>query len=184
MADLLISQRQEARQEAKIHTLNLYMIRDYHSLLDHHAFINDEDYIRYFKLIREYMPGQADGYGLLGYCYARQHHLQEAIKNEEIALGINPNFFWNYYNLGLLLWANGDAAHASMIFQKSISLSPKETLSSISSSKVYMDILNGAGANYDAVESLKQGYQRTVFFLKMLASGSPAPEIASNVQAL
>lgn len=172
----IVQQRQEARQEKKIHLLNIYIIKDYQSLFDS---ANDnkersmDDYIKYFQLISDYMPADADSYALLGFCYAHQKNNELAFENYKKALILNPYFFWTYYNLGLLLWYNGDTSQALILFQKALSLDPKDTLTSLASSKVYMDILKINKSQYDIIQSLKNGYAQTILFVTMIKQRIP-----------
>jgi len=175
----ILQQRQEARQEAKIHQLNIYMIRDYRSLFDSangDVNVNMDDYIKYFQLITEYFPTQADSYALLGFCYAHQNNIGQAFENYKKAFILNPQFFWVYYDLGLLLWYSGNSSQAASLFQKALLLDPRETLSAIASSKVYRDILSGGKNPYDILQSLRHGYEQTAVFIRMIHQGLHPPQ--------
>lgn len=174
----LIHQRQEAREHAKINKLNIYMVRDSQALFD---CLNGpcptkfDNYITYFNLVSDYMPNQADSYAMLGFCYSHLNQSSLAIDNYKKAIELNPRFFWSYYNLGLLSWANGNFQEASFLFKQSLLLDPRETIESILPSKLYMSILAGSKISYNIVDSLQHGYQLANDFLNKIERGDKAP---------
>ena len=122
---------------------------------------NLQKYIPFFKTAIESLSNKsAAARSMLGYCYFYLGDTQKAIKQYEEARGINPKFFWTYYNLGVIQFKQGKYAEAAVILEKALMCEPAETLMFINVSKIYKD-LNYYAANqgYDTEKGLRNTYR-------------------------
>jgi tetratricopeptide (TPR) repeat protein len=177
----LLVQRREDRERAKLNSLNIHMPPDSQRLLEAMAGASNvelREYVQYFKLVTEYMPQQADAYAMLGFCYAYQGQWAESEEALKKSLSLNPYSFWPYYNLGLLYGRTGHPKEAQIILAKALALPLEKTLGTITSSKIYRDIIVSSGKNFDdVVQSLQQGYQSAALLLKIIQDAKLHPPL-------
>ncbi len=117
------------------------------------------DYIAYYKQLQKLDPTRAETYGILAFCY---YWLGEYKKSEESllkAIELNPNFFWYYYNLGVIYFQQGRYKDAVKMFDKSLVSSPALSLMYIRSPQtLHRSILNTDNDFAAGIEQrLKQG---------------------------
>ncbi len=129
-----------------------------------------ETYSFYYQKVTEYVPHRADAYGMLGFCDYHLGKKEEAIASYEKAIEINPDFFWFYYNLGVIYFKDGQYKEAYEVFKKTVKVKPQATLSFIQWSKrIYMPLVIIKIRLGDSVEEeLKTGYRDCYKLLAML----------------
>jgi len=93
-------------------------------------------YIKYYEKIIEFIPKQAEAYGLAGFCYFQLGQDNKAMSFYKKAIDINPNFFWYHYNLGVIYLKNNKYNDGLKLFEKALKLNPQNTLSFILRSKM------------------------------------------------
>ena len=98
------------------------------------------EYIDYFKVLLDYVPQLAEANGILGYCFYYLGHEKEAIQYYKEAVRLNPNFFWFYYDLGVIYFKTQDYQKAVEILQTAILLNPKDTIRLIGMSKILVNV--------------------------------------------
>ena len=85
-------------------------------------------------------------YSLLAFCYYKQGKVVEAQKTYEKALKIDPSFFWNYYNLGLIYFKQGHSQEALELFKKANELDLRLSISHLLLSvNVFLPIFRDCG---------------------------------------
>lgn len=119
---------------------------------------NLADDLAYYRKIVQLMPSMADAYSMLAFCYHYQGDDQQAAVNYLKAIQLNPGYFWNYYDLSIILWQAGSAGEAQKIMARALTLNPRSTLEEVASSKIYVDMMPFR-QNQDPVENLENGYE-------------------------
>ncbi len=119
-----------------------------------------KEYVYFYSQMTEYFPGQADSYQLLGFCYYYLGDQKRAVSFYKKAIGLNPNFFWSYYNLSIIYFENRRYQEAARLLEKATALSPQATLDAVRLSPiVYRMILkNISNADIILQKSLHEGY--------------------------
>ena len=121
------NQRQKVKFKAKLDMLNLTMPVSYDDLV--HFIQSDRKpvegsltpYVDYYERVVEYMPQRADGYAMLAFCYYYQGGIEKAILLYQRAIQLNADFFWAFYNLGIIYFNQGEYSMASDFFKKALS---------------------------------------------------------------
>ncbi|MBI4308968.1 MAG: tetratricopeptide repeat protein [Candidatus Omnitrophica bacterium] len=140
-------QYQRERAKAKIRLIELnYLIPSYKSMTAFargeagSASVEWDKYMAYYQKVAELMPRRADVYVFLGYCYYYQNQPAQAALFFEKALMLDPNFFWAYYDLGLMAAQEGDCPVAAGVFSRGLNIGPQQAVRSMLASKLYLDI--------------------------------------------
>ena len=101
-----------------------------------------EEYTFYFQKVTEYLPTQADAFGLLGFCYYQQGLKDKALRVYKKAIELHPYLFWFYYNAGLIQFQEGHYQEASDLLRKGLDLNQEVSLKYIMmSARVYLPVL-------------------------------------------
>lgn len=129
--------------------------------------------INYYEQIVAVMPENAPGYCVLGFCYYRQGLYEKAYEQFEKSCLLDPQSFWACQD-----WAAMDLqAHqygaAEKLFSIALNSDPRHALNTLSSSKVYFDIL-ASDPSYNPGASLQQGYANAAKVLYLLKNRLPA----------
>src|SRR6185436_367433 len=101
-----------------------------------------KEYANYYEKITRYLPHQREAYVFLGFCYQYLGKIPEAAQAFQQAIQLDPNFFWSYYNLGVILFNKGDYKGASQLFKRALEVDIKQTLQTMSQSYIYLEIMN------------------------------------------
>jgi len=128
------------------------------------------EFIRFFKLVDEYMPTRADTNHLLGYCYAYGGNTEKAIETLKKAISINPNFFWPYHTLGVLYYQRKEYKKAAAFLEQAVRIKPEETLQFIHSSQnLYRLVLRRTfNYEYNFSQRISQGYEDAYIILGVI----------------
>lgn len=119
-----------------------------------------KDYERYYKKVAEYIPGRADAYSMLGFCYYHLGERDKAIVSYQKAAVLNPHFFWPYYNMGMIFFKDGEYQESAEMFEKALRTDLKNALIFMRSSKIYQDIIREADYSYEALLARMQKGRR------------------------
>ena len=115
---------------------------------------------RYFEQVTRLMPGMADAWGMLGFCYFHLGQQDKAVETIKKAIAINPNFWGFYYNLGVIYLQQNNFEQAAENFQKALSTAPQLNALFIKSSKIYSDIIRQSKhQDIDLGQRLEDGYK-------------------------
>jgi len=168
----IIRERKIAKTNAKFKTLNYFMpsfvqLAEFAKTANSNSnTFNPNVYLNYYNRIVEFFPSISDAYDMLGFCYYHLGELDKAVANYETAASINSNYFWTYYNLGIIYLKMGNSSKALINFNKGLQANPEVTLKTIAGSKVYQQIISGLKeTKYSFSDSLKSGYARCHFLL-------------------
>lgn len=113
------------------------------------------DCIYYHKKVAGYFVYQkAEALGMLGFCYERSGERPQAIDAYQQAIASNPNYFWPYYDLGVIYYDQAQYARAADYLQQAVEQDPVKSIILLTRSKVYTDV---SGGQYDFIQGLKQG---------------------------
>jgi tetratricopeptide (TPR) repeat protein len=117
------------------------------------------DCVYYHKAVASFFPYQkAEAYGMLGFCHERLGEENQAVAAYNQAIASDPDYFWPYYNLGVIYYRQAQYAKAGDYFSQALQQSPIKTIVFLSRSKVYNDIrLSKQQGVYDFILGLKQG---------------------------
>jgi len=100
-----------------------------------------DKYLFYYDKVSDYLPKNADAYYMKGYCYTQKGHLSQAQKSFQQSIDLNPQFFWAYYNLGMVSLKLGQWDTAIESFHKALSTKPEITVKIMLTSKVFQQLL-------------------------------------------
>lgn len=160
----LITQRERVKVKAMAITLD-YLIPSFDHLIasaqkkeppDPARF---RDYITYYENVVKFLPGHAEAYGMLGFCYDRIGEPEKSLAALAKASALNPNFFWFHHNLAVLSFKNGHPERTITACRKALALKPETTFLTIRRSKIYRDIERGNASGIPVAADLKKGYQ-------------------------
>jgi len=163
----LKSAYEDSLKKSQFVTLNYY-IPDLSSLT---AFINSNaplthehitHYQSYYQKVAE-ITHSAEAYSMLGFCSFYEGDFESSAQFFQRSLTLNPTFFWNYYNLGLILLKSGQNEKALVILSEGLKLNPLETLKTMVSSPIFIQIYTSDSAKGNNVinylfNNLQQGY--------------------------
>jgi tetratricopeptide (TPR) repeat protein len=114
-----------------------------------------EQQIAYFKAKAEAEPKNPDNRVKLAYTYILQKDYNEALKNLQVALAINPKHKGAYYNMGLAYQGQKNFDKALESFNKALKLSPRDYQSLYQMGVIY----NEKGNYKAAAEALQKAYK-------------------------
>jgi len=125
----------------KVRIIDTLMPASFHYLLkvEKEGKADFEKLKRYFKLyskITEFFPERADAQSMLGFCYYHLGHTQKSINSYDLAIRIQPDFFWHYYNRGVVLYRLHRYNEALDSFKTASGLSSQKALEVVIESKV------------------------------------------------
>ena len=82
----------------------------------------------FYKKMQQYLPDNAEGHFLAGYCSYQLEETQKAILSYKKAVELNPSFFWSAYDLGVIYFKKGDYENAALTFEHALNADPAKTL--------------------------------------------------------
>jgi len=134
---------------------------------DHYNYFNLMDCINYHKAVAHFFAFQkSEAYGMLGFCYERLGETQESLSSYQQAVASNPDYFWPYYDLGVISYNQAQYIKAANYFQQALQQNPLKTIVLLSRSKIYNDVkLSKLDGNYDYLQGLKQGHLQSYILL-------------------
>ena len=99
-------------------------------------------YIDYYDYVIKYIHNATEAYGILAYCHYQLGHEKKAKEYYREALKLNNQFFWFYYDLGLLEFKDGEYKSAVEHLERAVSLPPMLTIDLLSNSRILVDFGN------------------------------------------
>jgi tetratricopeptide (TPR) repeat protein len=137
---------------------------------DHYDDFKLMNCINYHKAVAYFFDFQrADAEGMLGFCYERLGHEGLAVESYRQAIASNADYFWPYYDLGVIYYRKGQYPKAEDYFGQALNQNPVKNYILLSRSKVYNDVrLSKENGTYDFLQGLKEG--RTNAYMMMLDS--------------
>ncbi len=143
-------QREKVKAKAAMITINHYrpdltLWKDYilqDAALDA-SFLKDS--VRYYDLISDYAPKMAEVYHLLGLCHYFLGENEKALAEQKKAVGLEPRFFYGWYNLGIMEYRAHNYTAAAEDFKMALRLPPEAAARILGSSRIYIEIVRGAG---------------------------------------
>ncbi len=137
---------------------------------DHYNLFILTNCINYHKAVMHFYPVQkAEALGMLGFCYERLGKQSQSIEAYAQAIAANPDYFWPYYNLGVIYYRQGQYSKAADYFLQAIEREPVRTIVLLARSKVYNDVkLSKNNGPYDYLAGLKEG--RTEAYILLMDS--------------
>jgi len=102
------------------------------------------DSVKYYDAIIGYAPQMAEAYHLLGLGHHFLGENHAALGNQHKAVLLNPNFFWAWYNLGVMEYQEGKFAKAAESFQRALALRPEFVGKVLVSSRIFVEIIRSS----------------------------------------
>jgi tetratricopeptide (TPR) repeat protein len=135
---------------------------------DHYDRFKLMNCVNYHQAVAHFFPFQkAEAYGMLGFCYERLGQDPQAVASYQQAIALNPDYFWPYYNLGVIFYRQAQYSKAGDYLTQGLKLDPIKTIVLLSRSKVYNDVnLSGQRAVSDYFQGLQEG-RREAYLLMM-----------------
>ncbi len=99
--------------------------------------------ITYYKKITEFFPQNPTAHGMLGFAYYHADDQNKAIEYFQKATELHPQFFWFYYNLGVINFKDGRYADAIEPLNKALTTNLTHTLTLLSTSEIYRRLFVG-----------------------------------------
>ncbi len=126
--------------------------------------------LNYHKAVAHFYPFQgAEAYGMLGFCNERLGQESQAITSLQKAIALNPDYFWPYYNLGVIFYRESQYSQAKDYLSQALEQDPVKTIVLLSRSKVYNDVnLSRQQGPTDYFEGLKEGRVEAYLLLKSI----------------
>lgn len=117
------------------------------------------DCVYYHKAVANFFITQkAEAMGMLGFCYERLGEAEMAKSAYKDSISLNPDYFWPYFDLGVIYFNENKFSQAENYFHQAIDQMPIKTIVLLSRSKVYNDVhLSQREGSYDYLDGLKQG---------------------------
>ncbi len=117
--------------------------------------------VKYYEKINQYMPSRSAAYGLLGFCHYHLGNYDKAIDYYNKAIYLNPDFFWFWYNLGVVYFKNDQYQEAAVSLGKAVTSDVGKTSQFVQESKVYRPILSAQRITdrEQLKNQLKEGYR-------------------------
>lgn len=129
-----------------------------------------EQWRRYFDDIARFAPGLWEAHGLLGFYHIVDGNLPMAKRSISKAQAINPNYWANTYNLGVIYFREKDYEKALMYFQKAGTSDMKLNALALLNSKLYGDLIRKAkGLEINPAERLLRGSNLCLLGIKACA---------------
>ncbi|MFA5087917.1 MAG: tetratricopeptide repeat protein [Candidatus Omnitrophota bacterium] len=101
-------------------------------------------YLIYLKIVARAFPdAQADT--IAGFLHAKSGNLPAAVSHFTRAKKIEKDFFWPYYNIGLIYFRTNQYAAAIESMTAALALNPSPSITVILSSRIYMQLLRDNG---------------------------------------
>src|SRR3989338_11272789 len=87
-----------------------------------------DSYIYFYEKYVEYVPGNADAYTFLGLCQYYRQDKEAAVHSFNMAVKSNQDFFWPYYNLGIIAFREKNYTMAREVMQYAVGKKPDAAL--------------------------------------------------------
>ncbi|MGE0268235.1 MAG: tetratricopeptide repeat protein [Candidatus Omnitrophota bacterium] len=127
-----------------------------------------DKYLFYYTKVSDYIPKNADGFYMEGYCLARKNLLDRAVKAYKRSIELNPQFFWSHYNLGQVYLKLNRKELALESFQRALNIKPESTLKVMLASKVFQQLLAQLDRPQEVLpNNLKMAYKECYQFMIM-----------------
>ena len=130
-------------------------------------------YADYYEHLLQVFPGLRDVYGLLGYSYHYLNNDPKAIDYLNKAIAYDPDYFWNYYNLGVIYINESRYKQAADVLQKGMKIEPMVSFKRLFTSQmVYLPLLKVDDKKTVIVlaQHLKETYQSSLVIIKLLTN--------------
>jgi len=143
-------------------------------------------YIFYYQKVNEHMPHRADVLGLLGFCYFHLGDPIAAMDYYKRAIALNPDFFWYYYNLGVIQLKGKQFEQALRTFKKATAINPDTSLKMIlHSRRIYMPIVLDITEDKQQflLKQMVKGYQdsqKALYLILKIANLKNQPPLLTN----
>ena len=155
---------------------------------DHYNRFKLMNCINYHQAVIHFFPYQkAEAYGMLGFCYERLGQQDQAVASYQQAIALNPDYFWPYYNLGVIFYQKAKFSQAIDYLSQALEQIPIKTVFFLSRSKVYNDVnLSKKEGPSDYLQNLKQGRKEAYILLmdSLFKTGSYAQLLKTATEGL
>ena len=136
-------------------------------------------YIAYYKKAAEFYPNIAELQAMLGFCYYYEGKKKEALDHYINAVRLEPNYFWNNYNLAVLYLQNKDPQKAIEYLSKAVSVDIEYSLKLTLASSVYRNIWSRMkDPKSRVINGLRSGYSKAFYMSGLLLKSSGREEDA------
>ena len=134
-------------------------------------------FTRYFQRVVSYMPSLPEAQAMAGFCAYYEGNRKRAIEFYSKAVSLDPTYFWYAYDLGVILFEDGQIEKGEVTLQKALKLKPGRILEVLSTSKIYHQILSAIPQlNYDFKDSYVQAHQDIAQRLILSQRGLNTPQ--------
>ena len=124
-------------------------------------------YRDYYEKALQWFPQIPELQGVLGFIYYHLGEKQKSVDFYQRAIRQDPNFFWNHYNLGIILYSEKQYPLAINEFQKALACPFDLNLRFIADSRIFFQIFWPAPnwEGFSVRKSLEGGYHTAQIFL-------------------
>ncbi len=188
----LVVDYKKIRFQTRLREINATMPRNFGYLLDLAEGRATPDitylknYLVFYSRIVLYFPDQADAQAMLGFCFYQIGLEDKAAQYYQQAIKLAPDVFWFYHNLGVIYFKQSKLKEAGELFQKAVSLDPKNTTAFIHNSHVvYQTLLMSDPAsdkelNQRLSDAYDHGYQLSILSFYYLRDFGRMGEMAQK----
>ncbi|MBU0469336.1 MAG: tetratricopeptide repeat protein [Candidatus Omnitrophica bacterium] len=126
-------------------------------------------YRAYYEKASDFYPHIAEVQAMLGFCYYYEGKKKEALDHYIKAIELEPNYFWNNYNLAVLYLQNKDQQKAIEYLTKAVSLNIDYSMKVTLTSSVYRSIWSQMkDPKKRVIDGLRSGYSKAFYMLGLL----------------
>lgn len=165
-------ERQKVKTKAMMITIN-----HYRPDLEHWKEIFDaqrppeprflKDNVQYYQTILDYIGDIPDARHALAVSHYFLGDKDRALEYEQKSADLEPHFFWPWHNLGVMYYEKGQYFKSAEAFRRALNAPPAGVARILRSSKIYSEIVRGAGSA-KALDPgrIQEGYRNAVRFLE------------------
>jgi tetratricopeptide (TPR) repeat protein len=139
----IIREHRLVEEKSKFLTLS-YDVPDFRSFAEMvsgtRQTVNPSSFRTYYQKAVNLLPNIDAPHYLLGYCEFHSGNPEAAIEQFQKSIDLNPDFFWSYYNLGVIYLRQGDFLKSAFILNKALTLRKELTLVSLHQDPFYAQI--------------------------------------------
>ena len=178
----LILERQRTKTKALAMQLTFYepSFADLKSIITTGVWPKADNLVKYRDYYQKavlWFPQISELWEILGVLYYQMGDKQKSADCFVLAIQKQPQFFWDYYNLGVILYADKQYSLATDEFRKALACPFDLNLKFIANSSIYLQIFwpqqNWGG--FSIKDSLEKGYHNAQKFLK--TTSTPGVEV-------
>lgn len=163
----ITTERKKVELKSRIYKLNMLMPKEFRSLIQRSQGklkgpIHN-DYLNYYEYLANSFPSMAKAQSMMAFCLYHRKKLDQALKGYIKASLIDKQFFWHYYNQGIIYYQMDKYKQAIHAFSIAIQQDPHVVFQAIKKEKVYLQMFRDIDEkDIEIQESIKNAYKKSM----------------------